>query len=259
MRNVIRLTILAAAAALGFAPAALAQHDFDWTGQLAPGQRIEIVGVNGAIHATAARDGNIVVGAVKTAGRRGNAAEVRIESVAHAEGVTICAIYPSPAGQPANQCRACGGRNNTQGNDTSVDFTVQVPARIRLVAHTVNGSIDANGLMSDAEAATVNGSVTVATTGSARVTTVNGTIKAAMGVVPNGAKFTTVNGEVQLQLPAATNADVRVSTVSGDIRSDFPLRIDGEPGPKHASGVIGAGGQSLEITTVNGGVTLVRR
>ena len=80
-----------------------------------------------------------------------------------------------------------------------------------------------------------------------------------MGRLPNGGKFTTVNGEVTLQLPASTNANVRVSTVSGDIRSDFPLQIDTEPGPKHAQGVIGAGGQALDINTVNGGVTLLRR
>ena len=101
--------------------------------------------------------------------------------------------------------------------------------------------------------------MTVATSGSARATTVNGTINAAMGQLPNGGKFSTVNGDVTLQLPAATNANVRVSTVSGDIHSDFPLQIDAEPGPKNASGVIGSGGQQLVISTVNGGVTLARR
>jgi len=50
-----------------------------------------------------------------------------------------------------------------------------------------------------------------------------------------------------------------IATVSGDIRSDFPLQIDTEPGPKHASGVIGGGGNALDISTVNGAVTLQRR
>jgi hypothetical protein len=196
---------------------------------------------------------------VKTA-QRSNPAEVRFETVPHAGGVTICAMYPEPAGSAPNQCQPGGrGRNNSRDNDTSVEFTVRVPAGIRLVARTVNGAIDANGLMSDTDAATVNGSVTVATTGSARATTVNGSIRAAMGQAPNGGRFTTVNGEVTLQLPASTNADVRVSTVSGEIRSDFPLQINTEPGPKHASGVIGGGGRALDISTVNGAVTLQRR
>jgi hypothetical protein len=254
MRKLLNPAALAATVLFGAAATAAAQTDFEWTGQLAPGQRIAIHDVNGSIRASAAPGGNIVVTAVKRAGRRGNVADVRIESVAHAGGVTVCVIYGS------GECRAGGAQNsNNRDNDTSVDFTVQVPAGIGLRAATVNGSIDANGLQSDTEATTVNGSVTVATSGSARATTVNGAIQAAMGRLPNGGKFSTVNGEVTLQLPAATNANVRVSTVSGDIRSDFPLQIDSEPGPKHASGVIGAGGQALDINTVNGGVTLLRR
>src|SRR2546422_835690 len=77
--------------------------------------------------------------------------------------------------------------------------------------------------------------------------------------MPSGAKFTTVTGDVTLGLPAAVNANVRLSTVSGSIRSDFPLTIDSEPGPKNADGVLGGGGQRLEVTTVNGGITLLRR
>jgi hypothetical protein len=241
---------------------ALAQTDFEWTGQLAPGQSIEVIGVNGSIHASAARGGNIAVTAVKTPGRRSNSADVRFETVAHAGGVTVCAIYPSPSGEAPNECRPGGrGRNNTRDNDTRVDFTVQVPAGIGLLARTVNGSIDADGLQSDTEGTTVNGSVSVSTTGSARATTVNGSINATMdrAVWPNGGKFTTVNGAVTVRLPASVNADVRLSTVSGGIQSDFPVQVSNDPGPKHAEGVLGAGGQRLDVTTVNGGISLLRR
>jgi len=240
---------------------ALAQTDFEWTGQLAPGQSIEIIGVSGSIHASAARGGNIAVTAAKTA-RRSNPAEVRIETVAHAGGVTICAIYPSPDGREPNECRPGGrGRNNSRDNDTRVDFTVQVPAGIGLLARTVNGSIDAEGLQSDTEGTTVNGSVSVSTTGSARATTVNGSINATMdrAVWSNGGKFTTVNGAVTVRLPATVNAEVRASTVSGGIQSDFPLQMGNDPGPKHAEGVLGAGGQRLDISTVNGAISLLRR
>jgi DUF4097 and DUF4098 domain-containing protein YvlB len=78
-------------------------------------------------------------------------------------------------------------------------------------------------------------------------------------VLSSGAKFTTVNGEVTLHMPAAINADVRLSTVSGSIRSDFPLQVSNDPGPQHAEGVLGGGGQRLDVTTVNGGISLLRR
>ena len=63
-----------------------------------------------------------------------------------------------------------------------------MPAGVGLLARTVNGSIDAEGLQSDTDETTVNGSVNVSTTGSARATTVNGSITATMdrAVWPNG-------------------------------------------------------------------------
>ena len=262
MRRLLNPLALAACVWLSAAATAAAQTDFEWTGQLSAGQRIEIIDVNGSIRASSGAGGNIVVTAVKTAGKRGNPSEVRIETVAHAGGVTVCVVYPNSGNGGANQCRAGGGsQNNSGSNDTRVDFTVQVPAGIGLMAHTVNGSIDAQGLQSDTDAATVNGSVSVATSGTARATTVNGSINAAMGRTQwtNGGRFTTVNGEVTLRLPAAVNADVRLSTVSGGIRSDFPLQLSNEPGPKHAEGVLGGGGQRLDVTTVNGAITLLRQ
>jgi hypothetical protein len=261
MRKFLGVVLLAACAWLDGAGLCSAQTDFTWNGQLAPGQSVEIRGINGSIRAGGARGGDVMVTAVRSA-RRSNPADVRFEVVPHAGGVTICAIYPAPPGEPANECRpGGGGRSNTRDNDTAVDFTVQVPAGIGLIARTVNGSITAEGLQGDAEGTTVNGSVNVSTTGTARATTVNGSINATMdrAVWPNGGKFTTVNGAVTLRLPAAANANVRMSTVSGGIQSDFPVEISNEPGPKHAEAVLGAGGQRLDVSTVNGGISLLRR
>jgi len=261
MRRLLNPLALAACVWLS-AAATAAAVDFEWIGQLAPGQRIEVIGLNGSIQATDARGGNnVIVTAVKTAGRS-NPADVRIETVAHAGGVTVCVIYPAPDGRQPNECRPGGrGRNDSRDNDTRVDFTVQVPPGIGLIARTVNGSISAEGLQGDTEGTTVNGSVNVSTTGTARATTVNGSINATMdrAVWPNGGKFTTVNGAVTLRLPAAVNAEVRLSTVSGGIQSDFPVQISTDPGPKHAEAVLGTGGQRLDVSTVNGGISLLRR
>ncbi len=259
MRRVLTPIVVVGCLSLSVAGTAAAQTDFEWTGQLSPGQHVEIVGLNGSIQASLARGSNISVTAVKTAGRNGNPADVRFETVAHAGGVTICAVYPPAPDRVANECRPGGGGQSNNRNDTRVDFTVQVPAGIGLQARTVNGSIDAQALQSDTDAATVNGSVIVSTTGMARATTVNGSINAALGSpLRNNARFTTVNGEVTLRLPASINADVRASTVSGGIHSDFPLQMSNDPGPKHAEGVLGGGGQRLDITTVNGAVNLLR-
>ena len=176
---------------------ALAQTDFEWTGQAATGQSIEIIGVNGSIHAAAARGGNVAVTAVKTAGRS-SPAEVRFETVPHAGGVTVCAIYPSPPAPRRRMPPGGRGRNNTRDNDTRVDFTVQVPPGIGLLARTVNGSMTPRDFRETPTGPPSTVRSTSRRTGSARATTVNESINASMdrAVWPNGAKFTTVNGGV---------------------------------------------------------------
>src|SRR5947208_15441845 len=97
-------------------------QDFQWRGQLSSGQSIEIKGVNGDVRATASSSGDVEVSATRTA-RRSNPADVRVEVVPHAGGVTICAVYPTVPGKVPNQCAPGGnGRSNTRDNDTVVHF-----------------------------------------------------------------------------------------------------------------------------------------
>jgi hypothetical protein len=37
------------------------------------------------------------------------------------------------------------------------------------------------------------------------------------------------------------------------------VQLSADPGPKHAEGVLGGGGQKLDVTTVNGSISLLRR
>jgi hypothetical protein len=225
-----------------------------------PGQALEIKGVNGDIDAVAASGGQVEVLARKH-GRRSDPAEVEIKVIEHAEGVTICAVYPSPSDDRPNECApGDAGRMNTKNNDVNVDFTVRVPAGVRFVGRTVNGGIDADGLGGDVVARTVNGGINVSTSGNAQAETVNGSIKAAMGRADwtGGIEFETVNGSITLELPADTSAEVRASTVNGDIETDFPLTVRGKFSRRSLTGTIGSGGREMRLQTVNGGIKLRR-
>ena len=179
-----RTTILAAVAAAALAVPALAaaearQEEFHWAGKVAAGAAVEIKGVNGGIVATGAAGGGVEVTAIKK-GRKSDPAEVKVEVVEHAGGVTICAVYPS-SGAP-NECKPGeGGRMSVRDNDVNVEFRVKVPAGVRFVGRTVNGGIEASGITADAEAHTVNGGVELDATGTARAETVNGGITARLG------------------------------------------------------------------------------
>jgi hypothetical protein len=186
---------------------------------------------------------------------------VDVRVVEHGGGVTICAVYPTPAGQRPNECAAGSeGRMSTRDNDVQVDFTVRVPAGVHFIGRTVNGEIDARDLPGDAEAHTVNGGVTVEAAGHALARTVNGSIRARMGRADwtGDAEFATVNGGITLELPAGTGADVEARTVNGGIETDFPLEVRGRVSRRRMSGTIGGGGRKLTLETVNGAIHLRR-
>jgi hypothetical protein len=248
---------LALAATLVATPA-MAQNAWNWKKAVPAGQTIEIKGINGEITATGASGAEVQVVARKTS-KRSDPASVKLEVVEHSGGVTICAVYPTPAGKRANECAPGGnGRMNNSNNDVQVDFEVRVPRGVQLVARTVNGSVRATGLTADAETYTVNGGVRVETTGLARASTVNGSIDATMGRSnwTGSLEFSTVNGTVEVTMPRGVDAEVHASMVNGAFESDWPMTVKGKWGPKRVNGTIGRGGRELELSTVNGNIEL---
>jgi hypothetical protein len=260
-----RFEILAAALlALAVAtPGAAAEKEkrkagWDWQGTVAPGNAVEIKGVNGGIDAQGTSGDKVVVTAMRT-GRRSDPEEVKIEVVEHSGGVTICAVYPT-SGTP-NECRPGeGGRMNVHDNDVNVEFKVQVPKGVRFIGRTVNGGIHARGIEADAEAHTVNGGIEVEAAGTARAQTVNGGITARLGRADwtGTLDLKTVNGGIDVSLPASAAAEVNAATVNGDIETEFPLTVTGKFGHRRMKGTIGGGGagRTLALETVNGGISL---
>jgi cytoskeletal protein CcmA (bactofilin family) len=256
----MRIPALVAALCVAAVGAAGAQ-DFNWHGRIAQGKRLEIKGVNGDVRAVLASGGEAVVNASKRS-RRSDPDEVEIKVIEHEDGVTICAVYPTPPrARRENSCEP-GERwhSSTEDNDVTVNFEVQVPAGVVFDGRTVNGEMSAEGLRADVKAVTVNGSVRVSTTGLAEASTVNGSVHAQMGRADwsDELDFSTVNGGITLILPSKLDTEVRANTVNGDIDSDYPLMITGKFGPRQVRGTIGAGGRSLSLSTVNGGIKLRR-
>ena len=239
---------------------AQSENEFHWRGRVAPGRAVEIKGVNGDVRAESSSSGEVEVIATKQ-GRRSDPAEVRVQVVEHADGVTVCALYPGPAGSEPNECApGSGGRMNTRNNDVKVDFMVRVPAGVRFIGRTVNGEVETAALGSDVEAYTVNGGIRISAAGYAQAKTVNGSIVASLGN-PNWTKpleFKTVNGSITLEIPAGTNAELEAETLNGDISMDFPVTVQGRISRKRVSGTIGSGGRELKLKTVNGSIRLPR-
>lgn len=230
---------------------------FHWSKALDKGQTIQIKGVNGSVTAEYTSGSEVVVDAERSA-RRSDPTKVQIVLDETADGVTICALYPTPAGKKPNTCTSGEGGQNTNNSDIVVTFHVKVPAGVKFVARTVNGKIEADGLRSSIIAESVNGSVSLSTTGSASASTVNGSIKAEVGALDEAMELETVNGRITVGLPDKVHADVSAKTVNGSIDSDFEVAVQGKISHRRLRGTIGGGGVDLLLSTVNGSIELVR-
>jgi DUF4097 and DUF4098 domain-containing protein YvlB len=234
---------------------------FDWKGRLATGKTLEIRGINGDIRVIPAKGDEAIVRATKSA-NKSDVSSVQIKVEEHADGVTICAIYPNSNG---DSCKDSGKQKKNHShddddNDVVVDFAVQVPANVRFEGGTVNGGIDAQGLKGDANVSTVNGAVVLSTTGVGSATTVNGSVRLRIGSASWDGRLDarTVNGSVTVEMPEPGDLEVEAATLNGSVSSDFPITLQGKMSPQRFRGTIGKGGRQLKLETVNGDVSLRR-
>ncbi len=251
----ISRTLLSLVLSLG-ALGATDRNDFHWSGSLIPGQLLEIKGIKGTIIAEPARGPEAEVVASRSSSRS-DPSDVEIAVVENGNGVTVCAVYPSQTG--ANDCQqGATKRNGTENTDINVDFIVRVPAGVRFSAWTVEGSVGAEHLSADVEAHTVTGKIDISTAGMASASAINGSIHAILtgAIWRDSRSFSTVNGNVELELQPCINANVHATAAGGRIDSDLPiaLRTTSKRGGFHAT--IGKGGPDIRVTTANGTIHL---
>ncbi|MET9294765.1 DUF4097 family beta strand repeat-containing protein [Streptomyces sp. NPDC003077] len=172
--------------------------------------------------------------------------------------------------------------------DTRVDVGVVGAATVvsgisgRADVHGVTGHLTLVGLTGTVRAETVSGDVeTQAVTGDLRVQSVSGSLTVVEGAgaavraetvsgdmaldVDPGARgtdinLTTVSGEIAIRLPDPADTRVEADTTSGTVANAFDdLRVSGQWGAKRITGRLGAGNGRLKVTTVSGGLALLRR
>jgi hypothetical protein len=230
---------------------------FHWDGRIPEGNWIRIRNLNGEITVEGTSGDRVEVRAEKH-WKRGDPEDVRFEVVRDGDNVTICALWFENSECDADSYRTRGNQEH-RDNDVSVTFAVRLPRGVKVLAGTVNGSVDVSGARAQVGANTVNGRVEVATsTGPVEAHTVNGALHVRMDELRDDGdlEFATVNGSVTVEGPPTLDADVEMSTVNGSVRSDYPLTVSGRFSPRNLHGTIGRGGRHLSLKTVNGSIEL---
>jgi DUF4097 and DUF4098 domain-containing protein YvlB len=266
-----------------------------FNGPVAQGAWFRIRTPKGEVEVREASGRNVVVTATKRSDWRGSD-EVKFEVRRDGANVTVCAIWPR-----TTRCDAKGydfDYDNGNHNDRDigkVDFLVELPKGIKLVAATGNGDIEVRNTGSEVLASSGNGQVTVVGAGG-RVTatsgngdlevkeargdvearTGNGDIEVTTSVGPVTARtgngridvdmsslrgdddmdFSTGNGSIEVSFPPNLSALVETNVQSRNVETDFPIEMASHWNSSHISGKIGAGGRRIRFSTGNGHVRI---
>jgi len=235
---------------------------FRWSGEIQKDRWVYVHDVNGNVRVEPGTGSTMEVTAIKR-WRRGDPEQVRIsvQQVGNGKGdVLICALWNenSTCDEDGVHSRGSGWRGGNNSNDTSVEFTIRLPAGVKVQATSVNGNVGVDGATAEVYANTTNGSIEVRSSGGpVRARTTNGDITVRSGSLGDERlEYSTTNGSITLELPSAANADVDMRTVNGTLSSEFPLTLQGEIDRRHLRATLGKGGPSLRVTTVNGNIRL---
>ncbi len=105
------------------------------------------------------------------------------------------------------------------------DFEITVPRNTHvIISNALGGDLEIADITGDIEVKSLNGSVSLdGVSSGALVETMNGEIEVNVRSLTQNKplSFTSMNGEVTLHLPAATNANVHLRTHNGSILTDF--------------------------------------
>jgi hypothetical protein len=130
--------------------------------------------------------------------------------------------------------------------------------------HTTNGRVTADGIRGALQASTSNGSIHARLVKPephrpVKLQTTNGGIDLTMdSLADNEVRASTSNGGITVKLPSMASARIHARTSHSSIHTDFDVRRDDGNGKNHLDGVIGSGGPTVELTSTNGSIRLLK-
>jgi hypothetical protein len=154
---------------------------------------------------------------------------------------------------------------SAESPNRSVTFEIEAPAHTNLKLSTVNGGeILVENIEGDLDVSNVNGGITLNNVaGTVNAGTTNGNVRTTMTRVAPAKEmaFTSLNGTVDVTLPPATKANLRLRSDNGDVYSDFDVEPSNTGNGRYrirrnraVVGAINGGGPEFELRTFNSNV-----
>ena len=203
--------------------------------------------------------------------------------VAHPEGDRPSRRYDAEANGLRRIPQTAGFRISEEANrvritadspNRGLSFEIEAPQHTNLKLSTVNGGeILVENIDGDLDVSNTNGGITLnGVAGAVNAGTTNGSVRATMTRVTAQKEmaFTSLNGTVDVTLPPATKANLRLRSDNGDVYSDFDVQLapsapaveengsgNGRYRIRRNRSIVGAingGGPEFELRTLNNNV-----
>lgn len=229
-----------------------AQDTWSRSYPLAPGSRFELINVNGRITAEPASGETLELSAERIA--KASSDEAAREMLGKVE-------MREEAGASNVRVEVRAPRTFSVGG-VEVRWTVKVPRGAIVDLRNTNGKVQLSGLTGEVHARTVNGGVEGRGLSAQTIeaSTVNGGVDLEIAEPLGGqgkVSLESVNGGVQLALPASSKAAVVARVTNGGISTgDLAFELTGEQTRRRFEGTLNGGGAAVTLQTTNGGVRL---
>ena len=166
----------------------------------------------------------------------------------------------------------------TRSTTPSVDINIKIPANVTVeTAITRNGQIIISGVTGDLEAETSNGGIFIdnvdgyvsastsnglieveSTTGVRDLSSSNGGITAEIFDFQDDIQISTSNGKIEIYLNPELDADLELRTSNGMVTiTGLSVNLTTSE-DKYKAGIIGVGGNLIDIETSNGNIQLLQ-
>ncbi|HEX4091858.1 MAG TPA: DUF4097 family beta strand repeat-containing protein [Trebonia sp.] len=176
--------------------------------------------------------------------------------------ITVPADCPIQLGVLSASAIVSGLRSGAAVKGMSGDVTLDGVAG-NVEAETMSGEIAARDIDGEVRFTSMSGGLVLADglLDSLEANTMSGQIAADVTLRAGGdVHVSTMSGDVTLRLPAGSDAEVRLHSTSGAVRTEFDtLAAVKAPASHTVSGNVGAGTGRVSVSTMSGSVTLLRR
>jgi Putative adhesin len=231
---------------------------------------------------------NIPMGSVTVTGYDGS--DAIIEYSGRGVGPRKKTLEDMPPGmhrldQPVNTVEATQENNVVRvkgGFWDRLNIEIKVPKQTTLDLKTMNGSISVEGISGEMTIDAMNGKIAVQdAAGPVVAHSMNGRITASLTQVSaaKSSSFSSMNGNIEVTLPADLKARLKMKTDRGEIYTDFDVKVDSATGSttfapdgggknggvalthtdRTLYGTINGGGPEMQFITYNGRIVIRKK